>query len=539
MHASYAQPSLSSRMTTSRSLNRQFYLWDTGFRRIFVMKHFRMLDSLCLYDSLLNASISGTVGSLSTVTGIGNTTTTLMKVYNSGSSLEANHAYSGFTLSTYPGGNAWGGLAMESGTPRLRLYSSAAGYSTYIQGTGLTANRGVLMPDEGDGVGLDSKIMLHTSADAFTCTDGTTYTAEYDKDNVHLSDNATHGLDITSQGWSVADSGATDFSVLSGSHENLNYTYYNSVGSVLHSASLIFSRPSFTGTTSQSVYFTSHTADTLATLKDGWNLGAQRWDGNYTQHVAKKSIYFDSTFSYKIQDTSANQLLNLNDTSLYTTSMIYASSRSDKTARMRTPNGMSEMFVIGNATSNLARLKGGDNTINLSQSSAVCNINLVCGSGGNVTLVLDSISQGIKIRPKIVEYNSVSTVGYGVPAIYGTGRATAQTAANASVATYTLGAADGSFEVSANVNVTVSSGENFTVTCAYTDETNTARTLTLPFIKIAGTFAASITSATGAAPYHGQTLAIRCKAGTTITIATTGTFTGCTYNVEGTIKQIN
>jgi len=32
---------------------------------------------------------------------------------------------------------------------------------------------------------------------------------------------------------------------------------------------------------------------------------------------------------------------------------------------------------------------------------------------------------------------------------------------------------------------------------------------------------------------------IRCKAATTITIATTGTFTTVTYNVEGRIAQIN
>ncbi len=118
-----------------------------------------------------------------------------------------------------------------------------------------------------------------------------------------------------------------------------------------------------------------------------------------------------------------------------------------------------------------------------------------------------------------------------------TGRATGQTAANASVATYTLGAADASYEVSANVLVTTSSAENFTVTCAYTDEGNTARTLTLNFQTIAGVVGTAIVAANGAVPYEGVVVHIRCKASTAITIATTGTFTGSTYNCEGNIKQ--
>ncbi len=120
-----------------------------------------------------------------------------------------------------------------------------------------------------------------------------------------------------------------------------------------------------------------------------------------------------------------------------------------------------------------------------------------------------------------------------------TGRATAQSAANASVATYTLGGSDATYEVSANVLVTTSSAEAFTVTCDYTDEGNTARTITLPFALIAGTFSVNVAFANGAVPYEGVPLHIRCKASTAITIKTAagGTYTGCTYNVEGVIKQ--
>ncbi len=138
----------------------------------------------------------------------------------------------------------------------------------------------------------------------------------------------------------------------------------------------------------------------------------------------------------------------------------------------------------------------------------------------------------------VSKYNSITTAGLGLPAIYGSGRSTAQTAAVATVATYTVGATDGAFLISANVNVTTSTTHTIAVQVDYTDETNTARTLTLAFVQLGGTIIASITNVTGAGPYEGIPVHIRCKAATAITIKTTGTFTTVTYNVEGSITQI-
>lgn len=117
------------------------------------------------------------------------------------------------------------------------------------------------------------------------------------------------------------------------------------------------------------------------------------------------------------------------------------------------------------------------------------------------------------------------------------GRLTGKTAAQASVVTFTP-PSDGSFIVSANVLVTTATLHNFTVTCAYTDEGNTARTMTLPFSVLAGTFVTAITNASGTVPYEGIPAHIRVKGGTAITVATVGTFTTVTYNVEGSITQI-
>jgi len=146
----------------------------------------------------------------------------------------------------------------------------------------------------------------------------------------------------------------------------------------------------------------------------------------------------------------------------------------------------------------------------------------------------------LDIGAKITAYNGVTTAGWGVSAVYAAGRATAQSAANASIATYTVGAADGSFEVSFNMNVTASTTLSTSGFCTYTDESNTARTMLFPIQTTTGSFVAlgAITGA-GASVWHSPVMHIRCKAATAITIGTSaGTFTGITYTAEGIIRQV-
>lgn len=120
----------------------------------------------------------------------------------------------------------------------------------------------------------------------------------------------------------------------------------------------------------------------------------------------------------------------------------------------------------------------------------------------------------------------------------GHARATGQTAANTNVLTQAVGAADATFTVHANVLVTTSTAHSFGVTVDYTDESNTARTLTIPFSQLAGTLIAAITDVTGAGPYEGVVLTIRAKASTNIVFKTAGTFTTVTYNVDASVVQI-
>lgn len=131
------------------------------------------------------------------------------------------------------------------------------------------------------------------------------------------------------------------------------------------------------------------------------------------------------------------------------------------------------------------------------------------------------------------------SVGTGSPVIVAQSRSTAQTAAVASVASYTP-AVDMSLIVSGNVLVTATSGTtSFALQVDFTDEGNTARTYTLMLNIAASTTTNSVTNAQGTVAYAGYPMQIRAKGGTAVTIKTAGaSFSTVTYNVEGVIMRV-
>lgn len=140
----------------------------------------------------------------------------------------------------------------------------------------------------------------------------------------------------------------------------------------------------------------------------------------------------------------------------------------------------------------------------------------------------------------IDRFHNVVTTGWQLPGIYGSGEITGQTT-NANIATYTAGAADGDFEVSATVNITAATSVSTAIQVTYTDKANNARTTTLPVQLSGGTggtyLANGLLTATG--DYSTPTTMIRVKASTAITLRTaSGTFTGVTYSASGCIKQV-
>lgn len=187
---------------------------------------------------------------------------------------------------------------------------------------------------------------------------------------------------------------------------------------------------------------------------------------------------------------------------------------------------------------------GSDAQVNITNNAGTSGFGLDASTDGTCKIRNRAQTAGtgnLDLGAKLTSYNGISTAGWGVPSIQAAGRTVAATNATvASVAAYTVGAADGSFYISANVNVTATTAAAMTVTCVYTDETNTSRTLTLGFTQLSGaTLLTSITNVTGTGPYESIPYHIRCKAATSITIATAGTVTGITYNVEGFISQVS
>lgn len=198
-------------------------------------------------------------------------------------------------------------------------------------------------------------------------------------------------------------------------------------------------------------------------------------------------------------------------------------------------NGTSDAFKLTASSSDIqiigTQISGnGGYGVNVAASS--CNRNVIVGNSFSSNISGHITNSG---TDTVIDGNSPASVNVNSSAH---ARATAQVAANTNVLTYTVGASDTTFQVLANVLVTTSTLHSFGVTVDYTDESNTARTLTIPMSQLAGTLITAITNATGAGPYEGVALTIRCKAATNIVFKTAGTFTTVTYNVDASISQI-
>jgi hypothetical protein len=179
------------------------------------------------------------------------------------------------------------------------------------------------------------------------------------------------------------------------------------------------------------------------------------------------------------------------------------------------------------------------------QANAATDTNeVVIGSGvtgnGSHTVTLGATTDGLYIGP-VKSYNGVATAGQGVPSIYSSGNTAGAVAQIASNSSYTVGAADGTFLITANILVTTATLHSFTAEVAYTDEGNTARVLTLSYTLLAGgALGTLVTNGNGAVPYEYVPVCIRAKAATAITVRTNagGTYTTVAFNMRSAITQI-
>jgi hypothetical protein len=193
--------------------------------------------------------------------------------------------------------------------------------------------------------------------------------------------------------------------------------------------------------------------------------------------------------------------------------------------------------AVLNRTTNYTMGLADDANISRTGSAAVAIGN---GTAGDFTATVKYTTQQLVGKTSI--YNNVTTAGWGLDAVQG--QATTGTVTNtgtASIATYTVGAADGVFRVSCDVSVTVSTTHSFSCDVTYTDVTSAARTLVLPMYTTAGAqLASNLIAASATGSFNSPVMQIRAKAATVITVRTSsgGTFTTVTYTASGSITQI-
>jgi hypothetical protein len=288
-----------------------------------------------------------------------------------------------------------------------------------------------------------------------------------------------------------------------------------------------------------------------ADIPVGTNCGANQFTNGILAALAPQCAQVDySQLTGKPTFTSTSTVLQMGNGAGGTSDSPFFSPDANTVRQINTVNGQTfEIYHTSDSNTSPVNYE----RLSLAWNSGQSNFRIASDKGGTGTARgLDIQGNGIgflntggtrvfivNTSGNISQYGNVATAGQGAIVIRGATRSAAQTAAVASVATFTP-SADASFEVSSNVLVTTATSHTFTVTCAYTDEGNTARTATLSFELLAGgTPVTSITNTNGAVPYMGVPMHIRVKGGTAITIATTGTFTTVTYNVEGVIRQIN
>ena len=120
------------------------------------------LDSIFHYDTILYSMLTSSFN-LETVTTLGNST-------DQGINITGASTISLFGSTGYSGQRAY--LNYNS----LRQYNSAGTYASTISTGTLSANHGYLWPDEGNGIGLASTLMLHTTMYPLLITNGSNST---------------------------------------------------------------------------------------------------------------------------------------------------------------------------------------------------------------------------------------------------------------------------------------------------------------------------------------------------------------------------
>lgn len=102
----------------------------------------------------------------------------------------------------------------------------------------------------------------------------------------------------------------------------------------------------------------------------------------------------------------------------------------------------------------------------------------------------------------------------------------------------TVAPVDGSYWVSGWIKILSGATYNFGLVVSFTDENGNAGTRSIPLM-IGGIVVVAQNADGNPASYSGMGIQIRVKAGTTVSVTPTGTFTNVTYNAEAQITKLS
>jgi hypothetical protein len=141
---------------------------------------------------------------------------------------------------------------------------------------------------------------------------------------------------------------------------------------------------------------------------------------------------------------------------------------------------------------------------------------------------------------KIGMFNSISTAGLGVPAIYAVYSTTGNNIAVTNAINYTPPATAGTYRLTFTVDTRVATTDNFYVVATWKDAAGTARSQTIGGSNAVGSalVAGAITNTIGTGTYYGSVLFQIDNSATAITLSTVGTFTTVTYDLAATLEQL-
>ncbi len=421
MNSSHAQIStILTRLTAQRALTNTNITTKTGARSITPLNVGYSDDSIMAIMYSL-AGLTGAAGDLDAVLTLGNRSDITIEIMDNGVEGEfyTKHLYNGCQVIHNPSGAGTEypvTFMGRVGGNNVLYLRDAFGFFGYMGSGTLTANRKVLLPDEGDGVGLDATLVLHTTADPITVTNGTSV-GTYDEGVMSIDDGAGSISSVYPTYMGAQNTSGTVVNRLKAYPYYQEYNYTNSIGSVTNTAKLRFDR-TFTGNDTSDIWFpnSTHDGDTLAVKGDITSMGNfatadLTFTGNRYHNVDRYNVDIDSANMFVIQDTNGKYALNINDTANYGNSLIYVSNRTDKTARVSpTTTFASRLFLQANSTQNLGQFFAGTARVAATQTSSNCLVGIE--AGGGTTLTVDSVTKSVNIT-HLGGYTAAPTITTG------------------------------------------------------------------------------------------------------------------------------